>query len=271
MSVKCAVAFFGLPRNSEVCFPSIQKNIYGSLPDGAVVRSFYHLYEQERIDNPRSNEKEKISSSNYVPFKGMEGELEKPGLVLEKWNFKYFHSLGDTWGDEGISIKNLIHQLHSLRQVTLLIEESGMAPDFVIFVRPDLIYHNEIPKHVFKSFSHNYNSVYVPGWQWWKGLNDRFAICGKESYKSYGKRIEEAMNYCTSGDEEIHAEKLLKYALYKSRSKIKFLKSYASRVRVNGEIVDEDFSGNKQMGKRENRVLIIKAKLNNLFDKIFYG
>ena len=126
MSVKCAVAFFGLPRNSEVCFPSIQKNIYGSLPNGAMVRSFYHLYEQERVDNPRSNEKSKISSSNYVPFKGMEGLLEKPGLALEEWDFEYFFSLGDTWNDEGISIKNLIHQLHSLRQVTLLIENSEL-------------------------------------------------------------------------------------------------------------------------------------------------
>ncbi len=269
MSLKCAVAFFGVPRNSIICFPSIQKNIYSVIPESFEVRSFYHLNKQEIIDNPRSNEKGLLLESNYEPFYEMEGVCESPESALEKWNYDYFYSIGDTWGDKGRSIKNLIYQLSSLREVTLMIERSKFAPDVIIFLRPDLIYHNKIPPFIFKSLSCSPKSIYIPGWQWFKGLNDRFAICGSESYKVYGKRIELAIKYCESNNLELHAEKLLKYSV--AHCKVKFLKCFASRVRLSGEIVNENFNCKNDMGRRENRVLLLKSRVSAFLDKIKYS
>lgn len=265
--MKIAIAFFGIPRNSSVCFPSILENIYKSVK-GSEVRSFYHFYKQNKVVSARSGEDSELVSSNYVFFNDMDGVLEDPGRCLLKWNFENIKSFGDTWKDDYSSIRNLIHQLNSLYEVTELIENSQYNPDVVLFVRPDLLYHDEIPRHCLLGANRDGKSVYIPNWQWWNGLNDRFSICGKDIYRAYGKRVLDMQDFCIKNNRSIHSERLLKYSLLKSKAKIKVLTSTASRVRVSGLIVDEDFSGFRGMGKRENRFTLRIAKFRTWIDKI---
>lgn len=267
--VKIAIAFFGLPRNSSVCFPSIQDKLYTSV-NNFEVKSFYHLYKQKDVVNKRSGENDELLESNYKFFDEMVGVLEDPGLCLPLWGFEEIKKLGDTWNDDYSSIKNLIHQLNSLYQVTSLIKGSEYDPDVVIFIRPDLFYHDSLPMYSLVGAYKEPRTVYIPGWQWWNGLNDRFSICGKESYFAYGSRIVLAKEFCLSNNRGIHSERLLKYSLVKSRTRIKFLNCTASRVRVSGLVVDEEFSSNKSMGKRENRFTLPIAKFRAWVDKIKY-
>ncbi len=51
-----AVALFGLPRCSAVTVPSIETQILAPLHCFGDVRVYYHLFRQDRIDNPRSGE-----------------------------------------------------------------------------------------------------------------------------------------------------------------------------------------------------------------------
>ena len=265
--MKIAIAFFGIPRNSLICFPSILENIYSVL-EFDEVRSFYHFYKQDKVVSQRSGESSDLSSSNYSFFDNMDGFLEDPDACLIKWGFENIKKFGDTWGDGYSSIRNLIHQLNSLYEVTNIIESSKYDPDVVLFIRPDLLYHQLIPGFCLLGAQKDSKSVYIPNWQWWNGLNDRFSICGKNSYRAYGKRILDMEDFCLDNNRGVHSERLLKYSLLRHKSRVKVLNVTASRVRVSGVIVDEDFSGRRGMGKRENRLTLRLARFRTWIDEV---
>lgn len=249
--LKVAVAFFGIPRNSAICFPSIQQQVLAQIPQGVQVKCFYHLYQVDIVQNQRSGEDGELTAANYKPFAAMTGVLESDAGVLEKWDFERIKALGDTWGDGHASVRNLLLQLHSLYSVTALVE--GFDPDFVIFVRPDIEYHDPLPSYVFTHPDARCLNAYIPDWQWWGGLNDRFAICGRDTYQAYGRRIEQIFGFYAATGRKLHSERLLKFALQQVGAKVCLLRSTASRVRINGDYADEDFTGKHGMGKRENR------------------
>lgn len=266
--MKIALAYFGLPRNSSICFPSIEDNIYRRLPRDAQVASFYHLYEPQLIDNPRSGEKAVLSENNYRVFDGMSGCYESAGGCLERWKFDEIKSYGDVWGDDFKSLANLLHQLNSLHSVTARVEE--YEPDVVLFLRPDLLYHDPLPEFVLPAVATRPHALYIPHWQWWNGLNDRFAICGRFVYSAYGRRIERIFSFCNEQGRGLHAERLLRFSMIEAKANLRTLEMRASRVRVGGEMVDESFSSKRSMGRRENRLMLPAARLRTRLDKLRY-
>lgn len=263
--LKVAVAFFGIPRNSSVCFPSIQANILAKLPADCEVQCFYHLYKVSEIQNARSGERGELAEENYRYFEPMNGNLETNDGVLERWGFERIKALGDTWNDDFASLRNLVYQLNSLREVTLQVEK--FDPDFVVFARPDLLYHDPLPSYVFRCAHKRRRHAYIPDWQWWGGLNDRFAICGRDIYRAYGKRIERIFDFHQATGRKLHSERLLKYALLNGRAKICLLKARASRIRINGAVAEESFSARRGMGKRENRFSHPFARCRTFLDR----
>lgn len=260
-----AVAFFGIPRNSEICFPSIQENVLAQLPPNSNVKCFYHLYKIDEIKNSRSGEKGELKADNYKVFEPMTGLLASTEGVLDRWDFEQVKALGDTWADEHVSLRNLIYQLNSLHTVTAMME--SFNPDFVVFVRPDNFYHTPLPAYVFKHPDTRRLNTYIPDWQWWGGLNDRFAICGRDTYRAYGRRIELIFNFCKATGRKLHSERLLKYALQQAGAKICTMDTQASRVRITGVFADESFSPKRGMGKRENRYFHMFARIRTFMDR----
>ena len=263
-----AIAYFGLPRNTALCMPSIQSQIYEQLPASAVAKSYYHFYMQSSVDNPRSGEVGAFDPGNYEPFKQMTGLIEQPNDCLTRWEFDTIKTYGDTWKDGFKSISNLLHQLHSLREVTQLLQE--FDPEVILFLRPDLIYHDPLPPEVLTACQRNPNAAYIPHWQWWNGVNDRFSVCGRRAYATYGRRIERAIQFCESQNRPLNSERLLKYALQEGGAALRTLDVRASRVRINGQMADETFSHKRSMGKRQNRFTLPMARLRALADKIQY-
>lgn len=233
MQKKIAVAFFGIPRASQIG-PSIDENILNRLAaTGAQVKVFYHLFDLAHISNARSSEDLALDKSNYDYFKHYEGELEAPESCLETWNFDEIKKYGDPWGDDYQSLRNLFHQLHSLHKVTQRVVD--FDPDVVAFVRPDLLYHDKIRERDIEQCIKFPNSVVLPSWQWWGGYNDRFALCGKSSYHAYGERISNVARYCQVRNRPLHAENFLKYSLDEKGCRIVPTKLRGSRVRVSGD------------------------------------
>ncbi|BFT60894.1 hypothetical protein [Pseudomonas moorei] len=263
--LKIAVAFFGIPRNSQICFPSIEQCVLKQLPAGSDIKCFYHLYKIDEVQNARSGEKGELAADNYQPFEPMTGELTSTEGVLERWNFEQVKAMGDTWADDYASLRNLIYQLHSLHTVTTMIE--SFNPDFVVFVRPDNFFHTELPGYVFNHPQARRHNAYIPDWQWWGGVNDRFAICGRDTYVAYGKRIERIFDFCKATGRKLHSERLLKYALQQAGAKVCTLKTQASRVRITGVFAEESFSPKRGMGKRENRYFHVFATLRTWMDR----
>lgn len=238
--MKIAVAFFGLPRCTSASMPTIQQNLFDHFPTGSEYHCFYSFYRQTRVVNPRSGESGLLDESNYQPFMRYQGVLEDPGEVLAGLPLEGLKPFGDAWNDDFNSLRNLLLQLNSLKKVTGLVK--AWSPDVVLFARPDLVYHDPVPPHVYLMAREYRNAVFVPNWQWGRGLNDTFAVCGRDAYEIYGTRLDEVFDYCRKKQEPLHSERLLKHVLLKYGKDIYHLDAKASRVRVGGVIARENFT-----------------------------
>ncbi len=249
--------------------PVIIDKIIANLANKFEVRCFYHLYRLSEIDNPRSGEKGNFSASWYEYFTDFQGSVHEPNECLDRWNFDAVKSYGDKWGDDFKSVKNLIHQLNSLHEVTDLM--SDFDPDCVLFLRPDLLYHDKIPTRLIeKAASSPKAEVWIPAWQWFGGLNDRFAICTKSAYVKYGKRGE-AIGSFNRDKGPLHAESLLNYQMRQSSVLVKPIFARASRVRIDGSIHRENFGYRTGMDERKtSNSLYFKLLLSHIKSKLGY-
>ena len=180
---RIAIGFFGITRSLKWTLPSIQKNIIEQARALGDTRLFAHFYQQDHINNPRTGEDQSLDTNEYQLLECDEVELEKPGTCLATANFEWILSHGDAFYDEGKSLANLIHQLHSLQQVGRMIE--AWKPDVTILARPDLTYHDSFASVIDKQLKSSPTKITIPDWQWYGGYNDRFAICGLDAGRIY--------------------------------------------------------------------------------------
>jgi hypothetical protein len=236
---KIAIGFFGITRSLKWTLSSIQNQIFIPARKIGEVRVFAHLFHQDRIVNPRTGENNIVDPNEYKLLNCDEIILEKAGDCLSQRNYNLILSHGDAFQDNGKSLANLIHQLHSLEKVGSLI--SSWMPDVVILVRPDLIYHDSFFDLIKQHLSLSDHHISIPGWQLSGGMNDRFAVCGPKSAEAYSKRINLMHAYMNDSNKPLHSERLLRYALNKYPAIPIMTKIRASRIRSSGEVFSEDF------------------------------
>lgn len=245
--MKIAIGFFGLPRCSQLAMPSIEEKFIRPLQEVGEVRLFHHLYLQKMVLNLRSGEDAALSADNYGWFTQSSGVLEPPDGVAQRVGFDEVKPFGDFWGDGTTSLMNLMLQLHSLSVVTAQI--SLIDADVVIFLRPDLVYHDKVDVRFVEYLIKEPRACLVPNWQCWGGYNDRFALCGKDVFRAYGNRLSLALTFCETYRSPLHAEQLLRFALRQQSAKVRFINLRASRVRVGGELKEECFDPKATWGE----------------------
>ncbi|MBE1290330.1 MAG: hypothetical protein GJ679_10055 [Rhodobacteraceae bacterium] len=239
MDMKIAICFFGITRSLTHTIGSIERNILAPARDLGEVRVFAHFFRQAVIDNPRSGERGTLKQDEHQLLSSDWLELEEPGNCLYERDFEGLKKFGDTWKDDFRSLRNLVHQLHSLDQVT----RAALAwnPDIVVFARPDLEYHDNLePCLQVRSAA---PLVQLPSWQHWgQGYNDRFAVAMRPSAAmAYGSRIGLAHRFCHEMNRPLHAELLVRYGLETNAVKTKLISARATRVRSNGIWAEESF------------------------------
>ena len=260
---KISICFFGITRDLSKTFPSIEKNIISPAFKHAEVKVFCHFYDLKEIDNIRSQEKQKIINNNWHLFKAHKLVSEEPNYIFKNYSLENIIKFGDDYNDNYKSIKNLIHQLFSLKKVYEL--SKSYYSDLTIFVRPDLYYWNSFEKNIYELLNFPKDFIAIPNWQFHKGLNDRFAICTSDyASKIYSNRIKEINNCLIYTKRPLNAEFLLLYSVCKSKAKTLLLEIKASRVRANGKIVSENFT----MIKTDYIKIFIINKKNIIFRKI---
>jgi hypothetical protein len=238
--LKIALAMYGIPRASDITLPVIHDCFIKPAEAMGDCRVFYHLYLQKQVVNARSGENTALSEASYLPFEKFDGELEAPDLCLAQWHFDTIQLAGDHYNDDFRSIRNLVHQLHSMRQVTKRMAD--WQPDIVMFLRPDLLYQRGFANAELHSVAKNQRQCILPAWQWWGGYNDRFSLCGKEAFQAYGNRIELVNQFSKETGRPLQAERLVRFALQKAKASIRVTSLKASRVRADGQIKAENFS-----------------------------
>ena len=235
--IKIALCLFGLPRCSRVTIPSLESNIIDLLRKCGELEVYYHLFFQEKIENPRSGESGDLDSSNYDFINPYKGILEPPPKVEGSSLYQILVDKGDDCGDNGKSMKNLLMQLHSLSTVGK--QALASQPDVMVFARPDLLYHNPINTKIIQYVSRNPKACAIPDWHWFKGCNDRFAICGKAIGEDYFSRQKWIPEFCPKAKKFFQSEALLRYALKKGKAQLIAIPLNASRVRLGGMIKEE--------------------------------
>lgn len=238
--MKITVAFYGIPRYTAISAPSIETHLLEPMRAWADVSVVHHLWRIDEVRSARSGEAAVLAKDAYAYFDQFEGTVEQPEAFEASPLFESWKSHGDAFGDNFGSLRNLMHQLQSLRRVTERIAQT--APDVVVFARPDLQYHDDIPRSACRLVARLPRTCVVPIWNWWAGYNDRFAICGRSAFEAYGRRLDRALDFAREAGRPIHSEMLLKFALRKSHVQTLAIPLTASRVRADGTVRQENFN-----------------------------
>lgn len=238
-----AVCFFGITRSLTRTIASIEKNVLVPARTQGQVKVYAHFFQQKEVENPRSGEKGSLDQTEHRLLAPDWLQMEAPDTCLARWNFDGLKHYGDYryWNDGFRSMRNLVHQLHSLHEVTEAVLADGAEQ--CLFCRPDLRYHDSLARPIRAALRARGDLVQVPYWQPWHALNDRFAIVsGRAAIAAYGQRIRLAHQFCAAGPRPLHSEQLLKYAIDEAGLAVRTIAARASRVRMDGTQVVEDFT-----------------------------
>lgn len=239
--MKIAICFRGISRSLKYTIASIRSNIIEPARQVAAVRVFTHLFDQAEIDNPRSNERGPLDRFEHLLLESDELKLEEPDRCLALYEFDKLKTYGDPWDNHFTSLKNLIHELHSLREGWAMAER--WKPDIVMFLRPDLLYESSFEPLLNKIRTKQRKGLCIPIWQGCWGANDRFAVATTSlAACTYAMRIHHIHNYCVETNSPLHAEKFLLHRLRQDKTPTWFTNIRARRVRSNGAYAPEKFS-----------------------------
>jgi hypothetical protein len=238
--MKITVAFYGIPRCTPISAPSIEHHLLRPLRAAADVSVVHHLWRIDRVTSARSGEDVPLPQDAYAYFDQFAGVIEAPERFEAGEQFKSWMAAGDEFGDNFGSLRNLMHQLQSLKRLTALVDRTD--PDVVVFARPDLQYHDDVPLSACRLAAKFPSLCVVPIWNWWAGFNDRFAICGKAAYTAYGNRVDRAVDFAQAAGRPIHSEGLVKFALHTGGVNTLAIPMTASRVRADGTVRQENFN-----------------------------
>jgi hypothetical protein len=234
-----AIGFFGITRSLKWTAPSIKKNIIDPIRPLGNIMVYGHFYKIKFIKNKRSGENQPVHQNDDKNLKFDELLLENPDHILKKIDYKKILSYGDAWDDDGKSLSNLIHQLASLKRLAGLI--SKQKPDVVILARPDLYYRDSFLDVVKLHLKLPSYYVSVPHWQWFGGVNDRFAVLGYEAFLAYASRLDAVHKYLETEKKPLHSESFLWKTLIRNNIIISTMDIKAHRVRANGIELSEGF------------------------------
>lgn len=239
---KIAVCFFGITRSLTHTIGSIERRILRPARRLGSLASFGHFFNETTINNRRSDEFGRLTPHEHRLISFEDLKLEEPDLCLEQRGFEAIKAYGDAWKDDFKSLRNLIHQLHSLDAVTKM--AMSWEPDLIVFARPDLRYHDSLRGPMKQMLKVNGHVAMTPSWQHCMGgVNDRFAICTPGAARAYGGRIDRALSYCLENQMPLHSELLVKDCLEGADIECRLMSTRASRLRFNGSRRKESFIG----------------------------
>jgi hypothetical protein len=124
-----------------------------------------------------------------------------------KIDYKSFQNKGDPWNNNYRSLINSIRALNSLWRTSIALEKSNIKYDFVVFLRPDVMYLNKIPFSFLLKYP---DHLLIPDFHRpcsGGKVNDRMAMGNMKNMMVYGKRFEKALNY--SKFKKLHSETFL--------------------------------------------------------------
>lgn len=129
-------------------------------------------------------------------------------------------------------VQVVLRQLWAMQRVWRIMEASDIQFDWVVRLRPDCWFHNDLEDLA----ECDPACLYVPTFHNFFGLNDRFAFGGYEVMKVYMNRLDNMDEYIAAGG-IFHPESHLKWTMERAGIKVKRTQILFDLVRKTGEHV----------------------------------
>ena len=234
------LGFFGLTRSLRYTIYSIRAQILMPLVESGVAATRYgHFHLPVTIRNSRSGEFDLPTDPNEVNLLELQHcrvDAQDPGLIAE--TLEIARSYPDCYNDDYASVRNICFQLRSLNCLWDMMQMEVTEHDWVVFLRPDLLYLDRIDVlQIVASMAKEGTDLAVPTWQDWGGLNDRFAVATARGARVYATRLGWLEAAAADG---VHAETLLYFAAAVEQLRVSRLPARAVRIRANGHAAEND-------------------------------
>lgn len=207
------ICLYGINRSLDVTIESIRPKILEQakkLSKNVYFSAAFNIRKSGVIYSKRSGEQSKSLSDSHRTL--------LPEFKLLEINQDEFDAYypwedvlrnGDHYNDDGSSIKNMMRALNALNHSFYGLPEHARTNYPTLFVRPDLEIIGDLNLRDYLSICCN-NSIVVPTWHSWSGINDRFAICSPGyASKSYASRIMYVNNFIEITSAPLHPERYL--------------------------------------------------------------
>jgi len=230
-----AVCFFGLTRSLPHTYASIQRNLLSRIvQQGFNYDLFLHTYNLTSLNNPRTNEiNVPLDPNAWQMLEPLRASVDDPAVADARYNLTYFSSFGNAWPEDPSyrTLRNLLHQQYSIQScfnlITQYISESGKHYSYLMFARPDVMYHRPgLPQLDVLPLTNETIAV---------KFIDRFAIGRFFPVKVWTERMASADELLRRPNATLHSETLVLHHLRRCKIRHFELDNFCFfRVRANG-------------------------------------
>ena len=204
-SKKIALVYWGLLRSFDKVYQSHINNIYNVfLKNNIEFKIFSHTWKtngdkqkvwQQTIDKKQNYEQIKLV--DYHKFKIDEQDVFEKNLKFDDYFYKdkWFpgRQRNGEWDPD--LLKNHLCALESQKRSFEMVENDNIDFDYVMFLRPDVLFKNKFPIDTIDYLHQNENGILVPNFDSYEGVNDRFAVTNYNYAKYYAKRLDGMVEY----------------------------------------------------------------------------
>jgi hypothetical protein len=237
--MKVALAFWGLTRSLKNTYSTIQKHILEVLENHNIEYTiFVHTYYVgSPFTNTRAGEYNlQLDNNEYDLLNADYIERDDQDIIKQKLNLILYRTHPDPWETNYQMVDNFVLAMYSKKQVGKIIQESGQTFDYVLFLRPDVQYVNDLNPEWFGKVSET--QICVPDFHCFSfKINDRFAIATQENALKMSQCFDTMLEYSKTAP--LHSETFQYNYVTKLNLTIAYIPFYFNRIRANG-VVSKD-------------------------------
>ncbi len=233
---KIAICFWGLCRSTNFVLDSINENIFIPLNEMNIDYDIYmHTYKLFEKSYDYSGNLLDINNDNWKLLNPDYVIIDNQSKIDDIIDINNYNKYKNSWEDKKDNHKivhNFIRALYSLKQVTSLWQNRKNNYDYIMYIRPDVLYLNKLTPDFFDI---NNNQIILQNTNKFP-ISDRFGIGKPDTMLIFGNRYDEINEYIKNNN--IHSETFLNYILNKNNIEIKELTFDFKLVRSNGDVVN---------------------------------
>ena len=247
--MKVAICFWGLTRSLKHTHQSIQKHIFKVFKQHDIdYKIFMHTYVfYTSYYNPRAaqegefgeNGEEDEIKLDFEEYKLLNADylqIDNQDKIKYEIDLFQYRSQKDPWNSDYICLDNFLCAMYSKKQLGRMVEKSDIDFDYVLYLRPDVLYLNDFNVDYFSLT--NEQHVCTPNFHLFPKLNDRLCLLKACNHLKYSQMFDLMYEY--SLHKELHSEIFQYYVMtHIYKWKILYIPFHFNRVRANGKVLDD--------------------------------